>query len=72
MKEIKYQKWTLIRIIIYLLFISYYFNLQNTEIHDRLNAIGRDISILVQPYDLVKQLKKQLKSLPDYKEYIVM
>ncbi|GLH03878.1 Uncharacterized protein GBIM_09711 [Gryllus bimaculatus] len=41
------------------------------EVRDRLNAVGRDISILVQPADLVKQLKKQLKSIRGYKDYIV-
>ena len=48
------------------------FLFQHQEISDRLNAVGRDISILVQPFDLVKQLKKQLKSLKNYKDYIVM
>lgn len=42
------------------------------EIADRLNAVGRDISILIQPMDLVKQLKKGLKSIKGYKDYIVM
>lgn len=42
------------------------------EIADRLNAVGRDISILIQPMDLVKQLKKGLKALKGYKDYIVM
>lgn len=41
------------------------------EVRDRLNAVGREISILVQPFDLVKQLKKQLKALRSYKDYIV-
>ncbi|XP_069672812.1 uncharacterized protein [Periplaneta americana] len=41
------------------------------EVRDRLNAVGKEISILVQPFDLVKQLKKQLKALRGYKEYIV-
>ncbi|KAJ9579585.1 hypothetical protein L9F63_004770 [Diploptera punctata] len=41
------------------------------EVKDRLNAVGKEISILVQPFDLVKQLKKQLKALRSYKEYIV-
>lgn len=41
------------------------------EVKDRLHAVGRDISILVQPYDLIKTIKKQLKSLRGYKEYIV-
>lgn len=41
------------------------------EVKDRLNAVGLDISLLLQPFDLVKQLKKQLKSLRNYKDYIV-
>ncbi|XP_021913804.1 uncharacterized protein LOC110826963 isoform X3 [Zootermopsis nevadensis] len=41
------------------------------EVRDRLNAVGKEISILVQPFDLIKQLKKQLKALRGYKEYIV-
>lgn len=45
---------------------------QHMEIADRLNAVGRDISILIQPMDLVKQLKKGLKSIKGYKDYIVM
>lgn len=41
------------------------------EVRDRLNAVGKEISILVQPFDLMRQLKKQLKALRSYKEYIV-
>lgn len=41
------------------------------EIKDRLNSVGKDISLLLQPYDLVKMLKKKLKSFKDYKDYIV-
>nr|AAO39579.1 LD33058p [Drosophila melanogaster] len=41
------------------------------EIRDRLNSVGRDISILVQPSDLITKLKKQLKSLRGYKDYLV-
>lgn len=41
------------------------------EVKDRLNAVGLDISLLVQPFDLVKQVKKQLKALRSYKDYIV-
>ena len=41
------------------------------EVRDRLNAVGKEISILVQPFDLIRQLKKQLKALRSYKEYIV-
>lgn len=44
---------------------------KDTEIQDRLNAVGRDISILVQPQDLVVRLKKQLKSMRGHKEFIV-
>ncbi|XP_031631248.1 probable serine/threonine-protein kinase DDB_G0282963 [Contarinia nasturtii] len=44
---------------------------KDNEVRDRLNAVGRDISILVQPSDLVSKLKKQLKSLRNHKDYIV-
>lgn len=44
---------------------------KNHEVQDRLNAVGKDISILVQPSDFVHALKKQLKSLRGYKEFIV-
>ncbi|XP_017777859.1 PREDICTED: uncharacterized protein LOC108563633 [Nicrophorus vespilloides] len=44
---------------------------KESQVKDRLNAVGRDISILVQPLDLIKQLKKQLKSLKNYKDYIL-
>lgn len=41
------------------------------EVKDRLNAVGLDISLLVQPSDLIKQIKKQLKAMRSYKDYIV-
>lgn len=44
---------------------------KDTEIQDRLNAVGRDISILVQPLDLITKLKKQLKAMRGYKDFIV-
>lgn len=44
---------------------------KDNEIQDRLNAVGRDISILVQPLDLITKLKKQLKSMRGYKDFIV-
>lgn len=44
---------------------------KENQVRDRLNSVGRDISILVQPLDLIKQLKKQLKSLRNYKEYVL-
>lgn len=44
---------------------------KENQVRDRLNSVGRDISILVQPLDLITQLKKQLKSLRNYKEYIL-
>lgn len=44
---------------------------KKNQVKERLNSVGRDISILVQPFDLIKQLKKQMKSLKNYKEYIL-
>ncbi|KAG1674341.1 hypothetical protein GQR58_015138 [Nymphon striatum] len=41
------------------------------EVEARLNAVGKDISVLVQPLDLVKALKKQLKSLRNGKDYLL-
>lgn len=44
---------------------------KDNEIQDRLNAVGREISILVQPLDLIAKLKKQLKTMRGYKDFIV-
>lgn len=44
---------------------------KDNEVKDRLNAVGLDISLLVQPFDLIKQVKKQLKAIRSYKDYIV-
>lgn len=44
---------------------------KDNEVRDRLNSVGRDISILVQPSDLISKLKKQLKSMRNHKDYIV-
>ncbi|XP_018320660.1 uncharacterized protein LOC108733830 [Agrilus planipennis] len=44
---------------------------KDNQVRDRLNSVGRDISILVQPLDLIKQLKKQMKSLRNYKDYLL-
>lgn len=41
------------------------------EVRDRLNAVGKEVSVLVQPSDFVRQLKKQLKAIRSYKDYIV-
>lgn len=44
---------------------------KDAEVETRLNAVGKDISLLVQPADFVRVLKKQLKSLRSYKDFIV-
>lgn len=44
---------------------------KNDEIKTRLNAVGTEISILLQPIDLVKNIRKQLKLIKNYKDYIV-
>jgi hypothetical protein len=36
-----------------------------------LQALGRDVSVLLQPSDIVSKLKKQLKSHKNYKEYLL-
>ncbi|KAG8230501.1 hypothetical protein J437_LFUL010601 [Ladona fulva] len=37
----------------------------------RLGAIGGEVSLLVQPSDLARRLRKQLKAMRSYKDYIV-
>lgn len=44
---------------------------KDNEISDRLNAIGKEISILIQPFGFIKRLKKQLKTFKNYKDFIV-
>ncbi|XP_054154042.1 uncharacterized protein LOC128952642, partial [Oppia nitens] len=44
---------------------------KGSEIHDRLSAVGKEISILVQPVMFVHKLRKLLKQFKNYKEYIV-
>ena len=41
------------------------------EARDRLLAVGKAISINIQPTDFVKLLKKQLKNLRGYKDYLL-
>ena len=41
------------------------------EAGDRLQALGRDVSVLLQPSDIVAKLKKQLKSHRNYKEFLL-
>ncbi|XP_025412806.1 uncharacterized protein LOC112685201 [Sipha flava] len=45
---------------------------KDTEVRDRLNAVGLDISLLVQPTDLISALRKQLKSLKAFKDYLLV
>ncbi|KAK7109348.1 hypothetical protein V1264_013402 [Littorina saxatilis] len=44
---------------------------KDSEIEHRLNAVGREISVVVQPADYIGELKKQLKKMKNYKNYIV-
>ncbi len=42
------------------------------QIERRLNAVGKDISFLVQPVEFIDALKKELKSaFKNYKDFIV-
>ena len=45
---------------------------KESEVKERLNAVGKEISILVQPADLVKHMRKQLKSVKGFKEYLIV
>ena len=41
------------------------------EAGDRLQAVGRDVSVLVQPADIVAKMRKQLKQVRGYKDYLL-
>lgn len=41
------------------------------EIKARLNCVGCEISLLLQPIDLIKNLRKKLKLIKNYKDYVV-
>ncbi|KFD48386.1 hypothetical protein M513_10738 [Trichuris suis] len=44
---------------------------KNGECKQRLTAIGRELSIVVQPTDFVKLLKRQMKCMKRYRDFIV-
>lgn len=44
---------------------------KDNEVRDRLNAVGLDISLLVQPTDLMSAIRKQLKSFKSFKDYLL-
>ncbi|XP_050398343.1 uncharacterized protein LOC126816153 [Patella vulgata] len=44
---------------------------KDMEIEHRLGAVGRDISLVVQPLDFIQDLKKHLKKLKNYKSYLI-
>ncbi|XP_055881675.1 uncharacterized protein LOC106061045 isoform X1 [Biomphalaria glabrata] len=44
---------------------------KDDEIEHRLSALGREITIVVQPYDFIRHIKHQFKKLKNYKSYIV-
>lgn len=39
--------------------------------NDRLGAVGRDISIVIQPTDLVWSFRKKLRTMRNYKNFIL-
>lgn len=44
---------------------------QGNGARERLGAVGLDISVVVQPTDLVSSLKKRLRTLRGYKNYVL-
>ncbi|KAH3790021.1 uncharacterized protein LOC127841045 [Dreissena polymorpha] len=44
---------------------------KDKQIEHRLLAVGKDISIVVQPSDLVREIKKQMKKLKNYKDFLL-
>lgn len=43
----------------------------DSQVKNRLNAIGRDVSIVVQPTEFVALLKASLRNMRNHKDYIV-
>ncbi len=41
------------------------------QIEPRLNSVGMEISLVMQPIDFIADLKRQLKMYRDYKLYLV-
>ena len=44
---------------------------KDQEIRDRLNAVGREISMVLHPTDFIKALKRGLKKISKHQDYIV-
>jgi len=45
---------------------------KSADVTTRLNAVGKELSVLAQPTDFVKQLRKQLKNVKSYKDYLLL
>ncbi|XP_071168867.1 uncharacterized protein [Mytilus edulis] len=45
---------------------------KGNEIEAKLNAVGKDISIVVHPSDFIKELKRQLKKMRNFKDFMAV
>lgn len=46
-------------------------NIIDGNARDRLNAVGRDVSVVLQPSDLVASIKKKLRAVRSYKSFVL-
>ena len=47
-------------------------NVLQMELEPLLNAVGKDISVVVQPVTFVREIQKQIKKLKNYKDYLAL
>ncbi len=45
--------------------------LQDGEAWERLQSCGREVSVLLQPADILDKIRKQFKSLRGYKDFVL-
>ncbi|XP_052101427.1 uncharacterized protein LOC127735318 [Mytilus californianus] len=45
---------------------------KGNEIEAKLNAVGKDISIVVHPSDFIKELRRQLKKMRNFKDFLAV
>ena len=46
-------------------------NLLDGNARERLNTVGRDVSVVLQPSDLISNIKKKLRSIRGYKSFVL-
>lgn len=56
--------------VIQLIYIDMYSHKCFSQIDHRLSAVGREISLVVQPADFIYEIRRLFKKLKNYKQFI--